>query len=174
MLHDVLEASTNCFAAYHLYYKEKSRMIEAVHDLLFQSLSKLISLLSISCHCNIKVMTLLHDMLDAGKHWFAIYYPYYKNKFVGNLTWVFISITNYLYFLYSWSNLLVAFFFAYNSGAYTAELGLVTKKWELPRIFLYLFSHLLLLSSLFFSLKPSQMCLAISKCLAMSKYVIIF
>ena len=169
LLHDVLEASTNRFAAYHPHYKEKLEIVEAVYNLFLWSLSKLISLFGISSHCIIEVITPLHDVLDEGKHWFAIYHPHYKDKFVGNLTQAFVCATNCLYFLNSWSNLSAAFFFAYNNGAYTAESSLVSKKRELLKIFLHLFFCLPLLSSLLFSLKLSKMRLAIFKCLIMSE-----
>ena len=93
----------------------------------------------------------------------------YKNKFVGNPTRAFVCAINYLYFLRGWSNLLAAIFLAHNSGAYTAEPGLVTKKGEPPRTSLHLLSRLLLLPSLLFSLKLSKMRLAIFECLAMSE-----
>ena len=114
-------------------------------------------------------MTPLHDVLDASKHWFAIYHPHYKDKFVGNPTRAFVCATNCLYFLCGWSNLSAAFFLAHDSGAYTAEPGLVTKKGEPPRTSLHLLSRLPSLPSLLFSLKLSKRRLAISECLAMSE-----
>ena len=59
---------------------------------------------------------------------FAIYYSYYKNKFIGNLTWKFVSAINCLYFLYGWNNLLAAFFFTYGSNIFAVELDIITKK----------------------------------------------
>lgn len=77
-------------------------------------------------------------------------------------------------FLHGWSNLLVAFFLTYDSNIYIAELGLVTKKKELPKTFLYLFSYLFSLSSLFFSLMLFKMHLKFFECLAILKCATIF
>ena len=96
-IHDVLEASTTLYTTYHLHYKEKSgmtksaykpslfrpppRLTESVHNYsLFRSSQKLLSLLCASSYCIIEVMNPLYDMPDTGKHWFAIYYPHYKEK----------------------------------------------------------------------------------------------
>lgn len=99
---------------------------------------------------------------------FAIYYLYYKNILVGNLTRTFVCIANYLYFLYSWNNLSMAFFFAHNTGAYTVEPDLVTKKGESPKTRLYLIFCFFQPPS-FLSLILSEMHLVISECLAISK-----
>lgn len=42
----------------------------------------------------------LYGIPEVGNHWFADYYLHYKNKLVGNLTWNFVCIANYLNFLY--------------------------------------------------------------------------
>lgn len=68
-------------------------------------------------------MKSLHDMPKASTTWFVVYYLYYKNKFIGNLTWKFISVTNCLYFLYNWNNILTIFFFAYDSSIYVDKLA---------------------------------------------------
>ena len=149
-------------------------MIEAAYNLFFRLLSKLISLLGILFYCFIKVINPIHDMLDVGKTWFFLYHLHYKDKFVGNPTWVFICATNCLYFLHHWSNLLAAFFFTYNSSLYIAEPSLVTKKEELPRIFLHLLSCLPLLPFLLSSLMLSKMRLAIFEYLVMLKCATIF
>ena len=119
-------------------------------------------------------MILLHNMLNAGKHWFAICYTSYNNKFVGNLTRVFLCITNCFYFLYNWNIFLTACFFTYNGVAYTSKLSLVIKKEELLKTSLHLLSRLLLLLYLLFSLNLFKIHIAISKCLAMSKYATLF
>ena len=88
-----------------------------------------------------------------GNYWFAIYFPYYKEKLemtefkynsrqlykirlVNNPTWSFVCIASCLYFKYclgSLGNLSMAFLFAFNGGAYATESGLVTKKEKLPK-----------------------------------------
>lgn len=101
---------------------------------------------------------------------FAIYYPYYKNKHVGNLTRIFVCIINCLYFLSNWSNLLTVIFLTYNSSVCTAEPSPITKKGEPLRTFLYLISYYFQLLSLFFSLIFSEMYLVMTKCLVISKW----
>lgn len=119
-------------------------------------------------------------MPEASTTLFAIYHLHYKNKFVGNWTWIFVCAINCFYFLRSWSNFSVVFFLTYNSGIYTAESSLVSKKRELLRIFLYFLSYFLSLLSLFFNLTLAKMrliifkCLSISKCITISKWQLNF
>lgn len=127
-LSHVLEVNITQFAIYHLYYKEKSGIIEFAHDLFFVwPLLKLLSLLSTLSDCIIK---------------FATYHLNHKDKFGGNFDQNFIYIANCLYFLYGWKNLSVAFFFGHNSNIQIAEPGIVTKKGKLPKTSLYLLFHL--------------------------------
>ena len=112
----------------------------------------------------------LHDVPKASTTRFAIYYPHYKDKLVGNLTRKFVSTANCLYFLCGWSNLLAAFFFAYDSGTCATKLDIVIKKGELPRTSLHCFRlfsllSLCLLGSTFLKMRP-----AIFKYAAMSKW----
>lgn len=72
LFHDILEVIDLLFATYYLYYKEKLGMIMFIYN--FFHLSPLYKLLSLS--------TTLSDCVIK----FAIYHPYYKNKFVGNST----------------------------------------------------------------------------------------
>ena len=115
-------------------------------------------------------------MAEAGTTRFAIYHLHYKDKLVDNLTRKIVSIANCLYFLCGWSNLPAAFFFAYDSDTYTAELGIVTKKRELPRTSLYCFQlplllSLPLLSSTFLKIRLAMFeYLAIFKCAPMSEW----
>lgn len=78
-------------------------------------------------------MKLLYNVQEVSITWFVIYHLYYKNK-LTNLTWSFVFTTDYLYSLYSLSNLLMTF-------AYATKLGLVIKKEEPPKISLHLFSY---------------------------------
>ena len=144
-------------------------MTESVYDpFFFRPPPKLLSLPNASSDCVVK---------------FATYHLHFKEKIVSNPTQTFICAANCLYFSYGWSNLFLcgwnnlstAFFLAHNDGFCTAEPGLVTKKGEPPRIFIYLsnpFQSLsLLLSSMF-----SKMCLAmfeyilISECATISNW----
>lgn len=101
-----------------------------------------ISLLDNLCDSIVKVIKLLHDMPEASTNRFTIYHPYYKEKIVSNPTRTFVYAINYLYFLGNLDSLSTASLFAYDSRAYTTEPGPVIKKRELPRISLYLLSHL--------------------------------
>lgn len=83
-------------------------MIKIIQNPFFQSLLKLILFYNISSHCIIKVMNLLYYMPETGKYWFTIYYLYYKDKFVNNLTLAFICAINNLYFLFHFSNFLAS------------------------------------------------------------------
>ena len=156
LLHDVPKASINRFIVYHLHYKEKPGMIESTYDLfLFRPPPKLLSLFDASSDYIIK---------------FATYHPHYKEKIISNPTRTFVCAANCLYFSYGWSNffkcgwnnLSMAFFLAQNNGLYTAKLGLVTKKGELPITFIY-FSNHLQPPSLLLSLMLSKMRLAMFK-----------
>ena len=155
------EASINCFSAYHPYYKKKLRMTEFVYNpFFFRLLPKLLSLPDASFNCVVK---------------FATYHLHYKDTIISNLTWTFVCAIDCFYFLYGWSNLFLcdwnnlsmACFFSYNNGSCTVEPGLVTKKEEPPRIFIY-FSNLLQLSSLLLSL------ILLKMRSAMFEYILIF
>lgn len=105
---------------------------------------------------------------------FAAYYSHYKDQVIANPTRIFIYAANCLYFVYYLSNFLVAFFLAHNSSAYTIKSGLITKKRELPRIFLHFFSYSFQPLFLFLSLMLSKICLAIFKYLMIYKCTAIF
>ena len=96
-IHDVPKVNKTSYTIYNPYYKEKSEMTKSAYKpfllqllfrltksaynySLFWSPQKLLSLLGASSHYIIKVMNPLYDMPDTGKHWFAIYHPYYKKK----------------------------------------------------------------------------------------------
>lgn len=101
-------------------------------------------------------------MLEANTNQFTTYYPYYKNKIIGNPTWTFVYATNCLYFLSNLSNLLMTSLFTCYITTYTALPDLVTKKGKPSKTSLYLLSHLFQpLSFLFSSM--------LSKYVAMSK-----
>ena len=155
------KASINHFAAYHSHYKEKPEMTESTYNsFLFQPLPTLLSLSDNSFYWIIR---------------FATYHLHYKEKIVSNLTWTFICTTACLYFSYGWSNLFLydwnnlssVFFFAHNDNSYTSGPGLVTKKGELPKTFIY-FSALLQCLSLKLSLIFSKICQPIFE------YILIF
>ena len=156
-LHDVSEASTNHFAAYHPHYKEKLGITstESAKPFLVRPPPKLLSLPGASSDCIVK---------------FATYHPHYKDKLVGNPSRIFVCAANCLYFLYGWRNLSAAFFLGHDGGAWIAEPGMVTKKGELPRTFLHLISHSLqppslLLGSTLSKIRPVMfICSAMSKC----------
>lgn len=94
-------------------------MIKSISNFfLFQPLSKLLLLPNTSSNYVVK---------------FAIYHPHYKNKLIGNLTQTFICTANYLYFLYSLVNFLIASLFTCNDDIYTPQLGQVAKKEKPPR-----------------------------------------
>ena len=115
-------------------------MAEAAHDPFLRPLSKLISLLGVSSHCIIEVMNPLHDVPDASKHWFAIYHPHNKDKFVGNPTRALVCGADNLYFLSNFGNL-------------SASLKRDNRR-ELPYIFFLIFSNL----RLYFSARRSPKC----------------
>ena len=174
LLYGLAEAGHH-WAIYHPHYKEKLEMTKSAYNpSLLRPTRKRISLLGASSHCTVEVVNPLHNVPEASTTRFAIYHPHYKDKLVGNPTRKFVCTANCLYFLRGWSNLLAVFFLAHDSGAYTAEPGLVTKKGEPPRISLHLLSRLPSLPSLLFSLTLSKMRPAISKCSAMSKCATIF
>ena len=126
VLHDVLEVSTNHSATYHLHHKEKPGIIESAHKtFLLRPFPKLLLLRNTFFACVVEFTT---------HHW------YYKDKLVGNPTWTFVYIANYLYFFSGWNNLSTASLFGHNNGAYTNEPSLVTKKRELPKTPLHLVS----------------------------------
>lgn len=167
---NIPEASRICFAINHLHYKE---VIKLTYNFsLFQPFFNMSSILDALFNYIVKVMKLLYNISKPNNR-FAIYYLHYKDKLVGNLTQAFDYIINCSYFLYGLSNFSTTFFFAHNSNAYTTKPGLVTKKREPPRTFLHFFSRLFSLLSLFLSLTPSKICLAISEYLAVSKCMII-
>ena len=98
----------------------------------------------------LNIMKLPYCISEAGKHWFAVYHPDYKNKLVGNLS--------------------TAFLFACDGGACDTKPGLVTKKGEPPRTSLHLLSDALQLLSFMLSLTLSKMRPAMFEYLAMFKY----
>ena len=93
-------------------------------------------------------MKRLYDVQKACITRFAIYYPHYKDK-LSNLIWSFVFATDNLHSVYSLGNLSIAVTSA-------SEPGLVMKKEELPKTFLYLLSHSLQPSSFLFSLMLSK------------------
>lgn len=113
---------------------------------LFQPLPKLLSPPNILFDYIIKVI--------------IAYHLYYKNKFIGNLTWSFVYIINFFHFLCNLGNLLIVSLLIYNNNAYITKLSSVTKKKELQRTLLYLISCLFQL----FFLNST-----LSKCIIMSK-----
>lgn len=56
------------FVLHHLHYKEKSRIVKAIHNLFFQSLFKLILLFDALFYYIIKIMNPLHNMLNISKY----------------------------------------------------------------------------------------------------------
>lgn len=76
------------------------------------------------------------------------YYLHYKEILIDNLSQTFVGYTNSLHFLWNYENLSVASLLIYNYDACIPESGLVTKKVELPRVILHLFSNALQFSSL--------------------------
>lgn len=113
-------------------------MIESTYNrFLLQPSPKLISQICASSDYIVKILKLFCYVSIVGKHLFASYHPYYKNKLVDNQTWTFICATSYLYFGYSFDNLgnlSTAFLFTFDGGTCTIEPDLVTKKGELSRI----------------------------------------
>lgn len=113
-----------------------------------------------------------------SKTWFATYYSHYKD-ILGNLNWSFACITDYISLLYGWSNLLASNL-THNSIAYTDKPGKFTKKRELLRTSLYLFSHhplsiflnstFLKICSMMFKYSMMSEYLVISKCAGMFKW----
>lgn len=79
-------------------------------------------------------------MSEASTTSFVIYHLHYKDKLIGNPNLTFYTI-NYLYFLFDLSNFLTIFFFIYDGSVCIIEPSLVTKKRELLKTFLNLFSH---------------------------------
>lgn len=93
-------------ATYYPHYKKKLEIIKSAYNLsFFWPTYKQISLLGVSFHCITKVINPLHDVPDASKHWFAIYYLHYKDKFVGNPIRTLVCAVNNLYFLSNFGNL---------------------------------------------------------------------
>lgn len=86
-------------------------------------------------------LLLLSDNLSNGSVKFVAHHLYYKYKFVDNLTYSFVCVANSLYFIFNLRNLLAASLFACNGSTCIAKSGLVTKKEELQKTFIY-FSHL--------------------------------
>ncbi len=122
---------------------------------------KQISLLVASSDPIVKVTKPLHDVPEASTTLFAIYHPYYKEK---------LGITESTIELVTNS---AASLFAYNSGACTVQPGLVAKKGEPPKTFVYS-SHPFQARSLYFSLTLSEICSTISKCAPMSTWQLRF
>lgn len=124
---------SNCivkFATYQPHYKEKRRMTEFAYNFsLLRPSRKKISLLGALSNCFIIIIKPFYGMPEMDKFWFIIYYSYYEKKFISNLTRTFACV--------SWPSL-------------------ITKKREPPRIILYLLSHLLQFTSLFFNLTLSE------------------
>lgn len=132
--------------------------IGSLHPCLRGYITSTLELFSISYDCIIK---------------FPTYHQYYKD-IICNLTRTFVCTTNCLFYIYSWSNLLIAIF-TNNRDLFAIELGLVTKKKELLKTSLHLFFYQPL--SLYLSLMFLKICLIIfkyslmSKCLVISKYI---
>lgn len=141
-------------------------MKAVIHKPFFRQIFKLILLLDTSYHYIIEVINWLYNMQDECNHWFAIYYPYYKDKF-SNLTRSFIFIVDNIHFLYNLSNLLIALIC-------NIKLGLVTKRREPLRTSLYLFSDALQIPSLILSLIPLKICLPFFKHITIFKCILIF
>ena len=99
----------------------------------------------------LKIMKLPYCIPKAGKHWFVVYHPHYKDKFVGNL--------------------LTLFLFTCHGGACNTKPGLVTKRGKPPKTSLYLLSDALQLLSFMFSLTLLKMRPAMFKYLAIFKYM---
>lgn len=177
---NVPKVSITRFAILYPYYKEKPGIIKSVYNPFFSDYRPI-------CYCPISHLTALSKLLlfiicttkknpewqnlhitpFLSDHWpSCYYYSYFKDKLVSNLTWTFVCAANCLYFLFGWNNLLVAFFFAYNSGTFTVEPGPVTKKGESLRTFLHLLFYpdqslslsLNLISSLYAQQVKMQQC----------------
>lgn len=120
----------------------KSNLDFNSQEFYIQPLFYLISLFCISYESIVKIKKLLYNILKTGNHSFGIYHPHYKEKLVSNPTQTFSYIINCFYFLCNFDNLFATFLIlASNNRACIALLGLVTKKAELPRTLIYLFSH---------------------------------
>lgn len=144
-------------------------------------LPKIILLLRAPFNYIFKIKKLPYLVPETGKYWFIIYYLYYKDKLVSNLTRNFVCTTNYLYYLCNFNNFLATPpFLAGNYGACTVWLNLVIQKKELLKTYLYFLFCFLQLLVLFLNSIRFKMWLMISKCLAivkcteMSKCAIIF
>lgn len=148
-IQDMLEAYITSYTTYHSYYKEKSEMTKSIYKLsLLQPPFQLLLLLATLSNYIIKFMKLLYNMQNVSITWFAIYCLHYKDK-LSNITWSFVFVADNFYSLCTLSNLLIA-------PAYVIELGLVMKKGEQPKTFLYLLFYQLLF--LFLSLILSKIC----------------
>lgn len=120
LLYSLIKAS-HYWAIYYLYYKKKLKMTKSAYiSLLVWLPAKLLSLPSNWSNNIVK---------------FGTYYLHYNDKVITNP----IQTLN-LYFLSNFGNFLTIFpILASNSRAYNIELGLITKKGKLPRIFLSFF-----------------------------------
>lgn len=109
---------------------------------------------------------------EASTTRFATYHLHYKDKVVNNPTRTFICTAICLLFGYSLAslgNLSTASLFVCDGGACATEPGLITKKGEPPRTSLHLFSNVFQPPSLLLSSTLSEIRLAISGYLTMSK-----
>ena len=79
-LHDVPKASTNRFAAYHPYYKEKREMTESAYKPSLLRPPPQLSPPAASFNYIVKVMKPLYDVPEASTTSFATYHPHYKEK----------------------------------------------------------------------------------------------
>lgn len=114
-------------ATYHLHYKKQLEMKKSTYNpSFFWPTCKWISLLGALSHFIVKIINLLHNISKISTTQFAIYYLYYKVKFVDNLTQAFVCTTNSFYFLTKFGNLLAAFLLACNDK--TSQPALVVKK----------------------------------------------
>lgn len=116
-------------AIYHLHYKKKLEITKSAYNLFLLWLThKQISLLDALFYYIVSVINLLYNILEASTTQFSIYYLYYKDKHVNNLTQKFDFTVNYLYFLSDLNNLSIAFFYAYNCSICTLKLGFIIIK----------------------------------------------
>ena len=162
LLHGVSGVGNDCFANYHLHYKEKLGVTEFTYKTsLLWPPSELISPPAVSSNYIVKVIKLLYDILEASITRFAIYHPHYKDK-LSNPTRTFVCTANYLYFICNLDNILTP-------PACTTKPGLVMKKRKPPRTSLHLLSHQP--PSLPLSLTFLEIRSVIFKYLAMLQYV---
>lgn len=151
LLYGLAEASHH-WATYHPHYKEKLGMTKSAHNpLLVRPPPKLLS----------RPGDWSNNVVKFGTH-----HLHYNDKVAANPTWTFG-----LYFLCNFGNLSTnSPISAGDNRACNTEPGLVTKKREPPKTFLYLLLGTLQLPSLMLSLTFSKIRLPIFEHLAMFKY----